>query len=313
MRKKSSRASNSPFFIGWEGPGDTDTRRWLRRWVWTLLSVLLILGFTLASSQRTIGEGIFEFGTVREFRGLFLGFPTPMLIADEPVSGQTLFYLVNEFKHGLDPEEGRRHHLRRVRLSGTLIRDPLEAMIEVVAGSFEVLEGEPLADPRLDGQRIQQLTLQGEIVDSKCQLGVMNPGRLKPHRACAVHCIRGGIPPLLRIEDEAGELAYVLLVGERGQPINQEVLQFIALPVEVSGKLRKFGDRNVLFVDLGSLRKKVPGASAGASEHRNWVASPPQTQLPRSSVLPLPRGPIFRSCSLALPETQRRKLETRQS
>ena len=28
-----------------------------------------------------------------------------------------------------------------------------------------------------------------------CFLGVMKPGRSKPHRACAVRCISGGIPP----------------------------------------------------------------------------------------------------------------------
>ena len=255
MRKQSSQDSSSPFFIGWEGPRDPATRRRLRRWVWTLLPALLLLGFLLASSQRTIGEGIFEFGTVREFGGLFLGFPTPMLIADQPLSGETLFYLVNQAKHGIDTETARRHHLRQVRFSGTLIRDPLEAMIEVVGDSLEILEGEPQADPRLAGRMVQQMTLKGEIVDSKCQLGVMNPGRLKPHRTCAVHCVRGGITPLLRIEDEGGNLAYVLLMGERGQPINQEVLPFIALPVEVSGNLRKFGDRNVLFVDLSSLKQ----------------------------------------------------------
>jgi hypothetical protein len=42
-------------------------------------------------------------------------------------------------------------------------------------------------------------TLIGEIVDSKCYLGVMNPGALIPHRACAIRCISGGIPPVLLV------------------------------------------------------------------------------------------------------------------
>ena len=42
-------------------------------------------------------------------------------------------------------------------------------------------------------------TFVGEIVDSKCFLGVMNPGRLTPHRACAIRCISGGVPPVLLV------------------------------------------------------------------------------------------------------------------
>jgi hypothetical protein len=47
-------------------------------------------------------------------------------------------------------------------------------------------------------------TLVGEIVDSKCYLGIMNPGETNPHRECAALCIRGGIPPLIIAHDADG-------------------------------------------------------------------------------------------------------------
>ena len=39
------------------------------------------------------------------------------------------------------------------------------------------------------------VTVSGEIVDSKCFLGVMVPGAGKTHKECASLCLRGGIPP----------------------------------------------------------------------------------------------------------------------
>jgi hypothetical protein len=47
-------------------------------------------------------------------------------------------------------------------------------------------------------------TLVGEIVDSKCYLGIMNPGETNPHRECAALCIGGGIPPLIIAHDADG-------------------------------------------------------------------------------------------------------------
>lgn len=40
------------------------------------------------------------------------------------------------------------------------------------------------------------VTLDGELVDSKCYLGTMKPGDGKTHKSCAILCLRGGIPPL---------------------------------------------------------------------------------------------------------------------
>ena len=76
--------------------------------------------------------------------------------------------------------------------------------------------------------------LGGEIVDSKCYLGVMNPGRSKVHRDCAARCLRGGIPPMLVTAD-----ATYLLAGAEGA-------DFVGETVQVEGDVERSGDTLIL-------------------------------------------------------------------
>ena len=91
--------------------------------------------------------------------------------------------------------------------------------------------------------------------DSKCHLGVMNPGRFKPHRACAIQCLAGGIPPILVAQTADGKLAHYLLVGPDGGAVNAAVIDYAAEPVEVSGTLKIVGGRKVLYSDLDTLKR----------------------------------------------------------
>ena len=93
--------------------------------------------------------------------------------------------------------------------------------------------------------------LVGEIVDTKCYLGAMKPGRGKPHRDCASLCIRGGIPAALLVRTENGERHLVHLVSF-GRPVGVEVLDFVGQPVEVTGLLRRKDGR--LFLHAFSIR-----------------------------------------------------------
>lgn len=80
------------------------------------------------------------------------------------------------------------------------------------------------------------VTLRGEIVDSKCHLGVMVPGEGKTHKDCASLCLRGGIPPALLVRDREGRSALLLLVTPSGDPVGQEaVVRLAGEPVEVTG------------------------------------------------------------------------------
>jgi hypothetical protein len=98
-------------------------------------------------------------------------------------------------------------------------------------------------------------TLVGEIVDSKCFLGVMNPGQLTPHRACAIRCISGGVPPVLLVRQKDGPATYLLLVSSEGKPVNQQVLDLVAELVEITGEVERQGDLLILRADPATYRR----------------------------------------------------------
>jgi hypothetical protein len=188
--------------------------------------------------------------------------PYPQLLVARPgaaagelreLSEVSRYHLVAAGKHGA-AEAVAGLAGRRVRLAGSLIYRDDQVMVEIVPGSVELLG---TGTPPAVGEELGQVTLVGEIVDSKCFLGVMKPGRGKPHRACASLCIRGGIPPLLRVETAAGEHADYLLVNADGGAVNHQILDWVAEPVEITGHLRRLGDLLVLAADPATYRRPI--------------------------------------------------------
>jgi hypothetical protein len=104
-------------------------------------------------------------------------------------------------------------------------------------------------------ESLGEQTFVGEIVDSKCFLGVMNPGQLKPHRACAVRCISGGVPPVLLLRQADGSARYLLLMSREGRPVNQDVLDLVAEPVRVTGELVRDGELLTLRSDPSTFER----------------------------------------------------------
>jgi hypothetical protein len=137
-----------------------------------------------------------------------------------------------------------------VTLSGTLVyRDDI-TMIEVdpdtpAGNSSNTMPAQP-------EQALGQFTLRGEIVDSKCYLGVMKPGNLKPHRACAVRCISGGIPPVLLVRNGEGNAIYFMLTGSDGRQLNKDVASFVAEPIEIRGNVIRQGGMLILQAEPSS-------------------------------------------------------------
>ncbi len=270
------------FYVGYLDETPPGISRFVRRAVVGLLLLAATLGAGLALLLERFDEGVFEYGTVRHYSGELLVDPHPRLLtADGPAAG---YLLVGVGKHGLDANEEpsppwQPALSRKLQLSGTLIQNPEAAMLEV--HSLELPEGrtseelptEPdsPADPGAGGSRpdsesddsaaaatpadaqvghayIRVDTLVGEIVDTKCYLGAMKPGRGKPHRDCASLCIRGGIPAALLVRTENGERVLVNLVDFAGRPLGRELLEWVGQPVAVSGRLRRKDDR--LFLAL---------------------------------------------------------------
>ncbi len=211
------------YFIGYLDHVPAPSRRVLR-WTLPILAGLLAVSLTLLVRAQEFDEARFEFGTVDAFKGVFRSLPYPHLLKDD---GQILL-LVGAGKHEVDLStvEGLEPGMT-LGLRGTRIIRGSTVMIEVEPGSAAVSgprEFQPLPS------RGKAVVLTGEIVGSKCFLGVMNPARGPVHAACARHCILGGIPALL-YPDSGEDVSPILLTGLD----RNELARLAARPVTLSG------------------------------------------------------------------------------
>src|SRR5207244_12819103 len=167
--------------------------------------------------------------------------PYPHLLVPRPGNADGLprfstYYLVAPWKFGLDRGTIAPLHGKSVTLKGTLIYRGNQTMIETKAEWIQAAEKTSATTPPLPSTSLGTQTLVGEIMDSKCFLGVMNPGQLTPHRACAIRCISGGVPPVLLVRQKDGPAVYLLLVSVEGKPVNKQILDMVGAPVEITGQ-----------------------------------------------------------------------------
>lgn len=244
--------SDRSFYVGWAGEPDRAQSTFTRRAVLAFVAGALVAIALVASTQRTLAGGVFEYGVRRAFRGLVEFAPYPLLHAMAPAGGTATFLVVGEGKHGAETEL-RAFAGTCVSLRGSLIHRDDSVALELEPGS--VAPADDIAPPAPRSEVLGRATLRGEIVDSKCHLGVMTPGDRETHRACARLCIAGGVPPLFVVADERGRVLRYLLVDADGKPIGRRVLDFVGEPVEVDGEMVRHGELLVLRVDPSDVRR----------------------------------------------------------
>lgn len=211
------------------------------------LAVLLVLigsgvAYWVSSSQQAVGKGQWLLAEEKTYQGYLSHNPYPVLhvIGDKP---ETII-LMSRGKHSsanltseLDGSE--------VTVTGF----PIER------GGWKLLELRDISDVNVinrnqafaaTSEPLGEVTLSGEIIDSKCFMGVMKPGEGKVHRACAAMCIAGGIPPMLVVNQSDGNRYGYILVGPQGQAAAELVMQDVAVPVSVFGQLERRGDLTYL-------------------------------------------------------------------
>lgn len=246
-RDATGNTPGDDFYTGYLPQAPEGIARHVRRAVILGLAVVAGVAVLAATSQRPFATAFFEFGTPRSFEGIVEVEPVPMLRVQRP--GSTVpsrYFLVAFGKRGADAQV-RGLHGKRVKLEGTLIHRDDQTMIELVDGTVEEQASGGASPTASRRQNLGQLTLRGEIVDSKCHYGVMKPGERKPHRACATLCIRGGIPPLFVLTNPEGlPMRHLLIVGSDGRALNQEVLPWVAEPLDVTGEVKRLDDLWIL-------------------------------------------------------------------
>ena len=240
------------FYVGYLPKAPPALARFVRRLTLLLCLLGVAIALALVTGQMPFANSAFEYGKIRGFEGIIDARPYPTLLVARPGevrSGDkhSRYLLVAPGKHGADNIVAG-FDGKEVRLKGQLIYRASETMIEIEPGSISTLTGHPAPEtPTVD---LGAVTVTGEIVDSKCYLGVMNPGNGKVHRDCAARCISGGIPPIFVTLD--GE--QFLLVGPEGTAIAPDALrEFVAEPITITGEALRRGEARILRVDLAKL------------------------------------------------------------
>jgi len=247
------------FFVGYL-PVEAETRDFLRRVVVAAGTAVVVIGSLLGAAQGPLGRGSFEYGVASELEGLLRVSPLPLLwtsspspfesASEKPRAAFRVVPLVGQGKHGVS-DEVRALAGRNVRLSGSWIRRGGVEMLEV-AGA-EPIESGPVEDGAVAELPLGRRRLVGEVVDSKCFLGVMNPGEGKAHRDCAVRCISGGSPAALVARATDGRRWVLMLVTPDGRPLGPELLDRVAEPVAVEGEVVRLGELPLLVTEASAV------------------------------------------------------------
>jgi hypothetical protein len=241
---------NDDFYVGYLPKAPAELGKIVARISAGILLTGLIAGGLLILGQPPFATSKFEYGEYRDYAGVIEEWPYPILLADN-----ASFLLVAPGKHGLsNAVKGLQG--QRVRLKGSLIERAPDRMLEVLPSSIATDPQRPRV-VRWSAIDLGPVTLRGEIVDTKCYLGVMNPGESKVHRDCAVRCISGGAPPALLARDASGDARILLLVGQDGRALNREVLPFVAESLEITGDLVRMGSTLTLKANPARFRRIV--------------------------------------------------------
>ena len=241
--------NNDEFYVGYEKRAPRGLSRFIV-WVVAIVSTLVLAYSVINHFLRLPFHSGISHGKYVTLKGVFVVNPYPMLLSKRPgksapdQSAISRYYVVPPGKKGLGAS-AKKWDGKYVSMGGKLIFREHQTMFVINQKSIKELKSKAAkkrSKKILNASKSRDLGefhLKGEIVDSKCYLGQMKPGEGKTHRACATLCIRGGLPPLFITESPKLGLKrlYLVLISEEGHPVNQEILDLVAEPVEIKGQI----------------------------------------------------------------------------
>ncbi len=244
-----SERNNDEFYIGYL----KKTPRGLARFIVIATFFITILVLAYAITNHFFRVPFHSGVTSKKYvtlHGVLIAKPYPMLLSErlgKPAKKSGHFAKVSRYyvtppgKRGLG-KVAQKWNQKYVSLGGTLIYRDDQTMFVINKKSIKEINNQKIRKRILKASvetSLGEFSLEGEIVDSKCSLGQMQPGSGKTHRACATLCIRGGIPPLFvtKLPQLGLERLYLILISRKGEPINQQVLDMVAEPLEITGEI----------------------------------------------------------------------------
>ncbi len=250
------RESGSDLYVGYIARAPKWVRRFVRPWLVASVTAGLVVAVLSSAFQNRFAPSVYEYQSFRTFSGTLMASPYPMLLVDrvgEPLGAETVsVYPLTVFGKVDADEAVASFSGRRVELEGELIYRDGQTMLQLSDSPPRAI-GESAEDQRLE--LVGDITVTGEIVDSKCYLGVMKPGRDKPHRACASLCIRGGVPPMLVVDEIGGGRRHYILMSGDGRANGRDLLDLVAELVRVTGEMYRLGDTHFIAADRESFER----------------------------------------------------------
>lgn len=257
------------FFVGYLPTMPPCTAAVMRKVVIAIGVLVVLAALLIDFSQISFSTAAFEYGESMTLKGALMLEPVPHIEYQIGVSadGHSLsktVLLVGAGKFGVDQliQELTRKYgqidRHNVIAKGYLIYGDGKLLLQVNEAAEIVVSADQNEHESTGIMFMGEQKITGEIIDPKCFFGVMKPGEGKAHRDCAIRCIAGGIPPILKV---AGG-KYLLLTGDRAEPINSQVLSLVGDQITLSGKQLTMNDWQILQVtqqelDRLSLRKKA--------------------------------------------------------
>jgi hypothetical protein len=242
------------FYIGYDPPMPPRLSRFVTRVTLGLGGGILAWSAIAASGHIPLEGGTFEFGHPTQLTGVVVEHPYPALrLEGGPEAGTLASLLVAPGKHGAS---GLVRGLdgQRVTVNGTRVYRGDRHMLELDGVAVTASTSAPAAAAKTVPAAGSEVVLTGEIVDSKCFLGVMVPGEGTTHKDCASLCIRGGIPPALHVRDTDGHSALILLTDKTGAAVNDAAFKHAGRGIEMTGTLSRQDDWLVLKTESATWR-----------------------------------------------------------
>lgn len=196
------------FYIGYRKTAPPALARFVRTVTIGIVVFVVAAAALIGALQQPADKGRYDVRADPQWARIVVEGRLPFALTEES-KGTGIALLAGSGKHGPPPFVAAAAG-QFVGFNGaTLERDAVH--LYEVRGEVET---QLASVPSLELDRraaASEVTLEGELIDTKCFLGVMNPGRGKIHRGCASLCLRGGVPPGLAVSRPDGSLRVIVL------------------------------------------------------------------------------------------------------
>ena len=231
------------FFIGWAGRVPGPHRRMIGLAALAFVLGMLVISLGLARSIDDAGDGGGDWAAGEQsFTGYVSTLPYPLL---RMPNGHTMMLTaVGKYPAPVPAAwEGR-----QISTTGWVVRRGALEMLQITK-PVVLIESEAVT---ATVARLGRWRLTGEICDGQCYAGLMRPGTGLAHRACAVFCLAGEVPPVFVTTAPVEGRSFLLMATAGGGPVGREMTDLVGLRVRIDGDVERHGDLLVFKADFAS-------------------------------------------------------------